>query len=98
MPFRHFPEDDPEYLVAFWGYDLSSETLDAPLAEMHDKLVARHCQPELLRFVGLTAPDDASATPPLWLGSDEALSYREFKRARKHLRATEMDKASATEG
>ncbi len=22
VPFRHFPEDDPEYLVAFWGYDL----------------------------------------------------------------------------
>jgi hypothetical protein len=91
VPFRHFPEDDPEYLLVFSGYDLASSALDTPLAEMHDKLVARHCRPELLRFVGL---DDAQAeadTPPLWLGSDDALSYREFKSYRKRLRAADAD-------
>jgi hypothetical protein len=96
IPFRHFPEDDPEYLLVFSGHDLASEALDAPLAEMHDKLVARHCRPELLRFVGLPAVD-CEGVSPLWLGSEEASSYREFKSRRKRLRTTQTDSTPAKE-
>ena len=74
LPFRHFTEDDPEYLVLFSGYDLASGALDAPLAEMHDKLVARHYRPELLRFavVGsgrVPCPDRGAVDR--WRGRDE---------------------------
>jgi hypothetical protein len=96
IPFRHFPEDDPEYLVVFSGYDLASIELDVPLAEMHDKLVARHCRPELLRFSAV-GPGTGPA-PELSLGPDDALSYREFKRYRKHLRSADAEGFTATEG
>lgn len=86
IPFRHFTEDDPEYLVVFSGFDLASTILDAPLAEMHDKLVARHCRPELLRF----------ASVETGVGAQDALTYREFKRYRKDLRGAHADVSNAT--
>ncbi len=98
LPFRHFPEDDPEYLLVFSGYDLASETLDAPLVQMHDKLVARHCRPELLRFAEVDAERSTHGASPLWLGADEALSYREFKRYRKELRSADSTAPHTTEG
>ena len=52
---------------------------------MHDKLVARHYRPELLRFTFVNGPDTEGPSP-LWLGSEDALSYREFKSYRKRLR------------
>ena len=86
IPFRHFTADDPEYLVVFSDYDLASSALDLPLAEMHDKLVARHCRPELIRFVGIDSRDASLPAPGLELGCGEPQSYREFKRFRKQLR------------
>ena len=91
LPFRHFTEDEPEYLVVFCDYDLASVSLDVPLAEMHDKLVARHCRPELLKFVGIDSGDGSKATPAPALGAEDALSYREFKRYRKALRNANTD-------
>jgi hypothetical protein len=96
IPFRHFPEDDPEYLVVFSGYDLASVELDVPLAEMHDKLVARHCRPELLTFAAVGS--GAGSDPDLSLGPNDAMSYREFKRVRKHLRSADAEGFTATEG
>ncbi|MEI7814211.1 MAG: hypothetical protein WCJ13_05425 [Coriobacteriia bacterium] len=100
LPFRHFTEDEPEYLVVFCDYDLASVSLDVPLAEMHDKLVARHCRPELLRFVGIDSGDGSMATPAPTLGAEEALNYREFKRYRKQLRSadTSVNDLGTTEG
>jgi hypothetical protein len=98
IPFRHFPEDDPEYLVVFSGYDLASADLDHPLAEMHDKLVARHCSPELLRFSYLESTGLSEPRLDLGLGTEEAFSYREFKRYRKQLRTEEPDGPTTTEG
>ncbi len=87
LPFRHFAEDDPEYLVVLAGVIIASAECDAPLAEMHDKMVARHHRPELMRFAAIGSPDSPSGEATLWLGTDEALSYREFKQFRKQLRA-----------
>jgi hypothetical protein len=98
IPFRHFTEDDPEYLVVFSSHDLASADLDRPLAEMHDKLVARHCSPELLRFSDLESKGLSVAGSDLCLGAEEALSYREFKRYRKQLRTGEPDGPTTTEG
>ena len=98
IPFRHFTEDYPEYLLVFAGYDLSSPALDAPLAEMHDKLVARHCRPELLGFSGIDSDGGALAGNALALGAEDALSYREFKRFRKQLRSEGADVLDSTEG
>jgi hypothetical protein len=98
IPFRHFPEDDPEYLVVFSGYDLASAEIDHPLAEMHDKLVARHCSPELLRYSALGSEEGSAQKSELTLGTEEALSYREFKRHRKQLRTEDADGPNTTEG
>ena len=98
VPFRHFTEDDPEYLVVFSGYDLASSALDAPLAEMHDKLVARHFQPELLKFTAVDSGRPPSPDPALAMGSEDGMSYREFKRYRKHLREQVTDSVGSTKG
>lgn len=86
LPFRHFTADDPEYLVVLAGMDLADTSLDAPLAEMHEKLVARHYRPELLRLAGydLVAPADSPA--PNVIGPDDSMPYRAFKGMRKRLR------------
>jgi hypothetical protein len=91
IPFRHFTEDDPEYLVVFAECDLAPVTLDAPLAEMHDKLVARHYRPELIRFVGIDSVGSSTPSPALALDAEDALSYREFKSLRKKLRDAGAD-------
>jgi hypothetical protein len=98
LPFRHFTEDHPEYWLVFQGYDLASSTLDAPLAEMHDKLVARHCRPELLKFAVVGSGRVPSADQALPIGGEDGMSYREFKRYRKHLREEEADSARSTKG
>ena len=86
IPFRHFTEDRPEYLVVFSDVDLASPDLDGPLAEMHDRLVARHCQPELLRFAGITTGGPPPTHQVPVIEADHVMSYREFKRARRQLR------------
>lgn len=87
IPFRHFTEDRPEYLVVFSDVDLASPDLDGPLAEMHDRLVARHFQPELLRLVGIESSGPPRAPRGPVIEADDAMSYREFKRARKQSRS-----------
>lgn len=98
IPFRHFTEDDPEYLVVFFDHDLASTALDAPLAEMHDKLVARHYQPELLRFAGIDSEDASVPASAPALGSEDALSYRELRRYRKQLRSVRSSGPGTTGG
>jgi hypothetical protein len=83
VPFRHFTQDAPEYLVVLAGFDLSDPELDAPIAEVHERLVARHFQPELLRFAGV---DESGAIGEMTIGAEGSLSYREFKAYRKRLK------------
>ena len=87
IPFRHFTDDRPEYLVVFSDYDLATPALDAPLAEMHDKLVARHFQPELLRMARIDSGTAAPSPHPAVIEAGDVFGYREFKRIRKQLRA-----------
>ncbi len=98
LPFRHFTEGDPEYWMVFCGYDLASAALDAPLAEMHDKLVARHCSPDLLKFAVVGSGRVPSPDPALTIGGEDGMSYREFKRYRRHLREEESDSVGSTKG
>jgi hypothetical protein len=98
LPFRHFTEDDPEYWVVFSGYDLASNALDAPLAEMHDKLVARHCRPERLKFAVVGSGRAPAPDPALTVGDEDGMNYREFKRYRKRLREEEADSIGSTKG
>jgi hypothetical protein len=86
IPFRHFTEDDPEYLVVFSGVDLASPALDATLAETHDKLVGRHWRPELVRFAVTDSRVAESPASDQTFGVLDALDYRTFKRYRKDLR------------
>lgn len=90
IPFRRFTEDRPEYLVVLSGIDLASPDLDSPLAEMHDRLVARHHPPELLRLVGIESRGDQSARA-LTISEENVMDYRGFKRLRKQLRASGVE-------
>jgi len=83
IPFRHFTADDPEYLVVFAGVAVGESSLDAPIAEMHDRLVARHYQPDLLRLASVGPTDSTEA---LSIHADDALPYKAFKSYRKSLR------------
>ena len=83
IELRHLTEDDPLYLVVLAGFFPGDPMLDVPLAEMHEKLVAKHYSPDLLR---LSAVEDASAQAQLHLGADAFMTYREFKGYRKRLR------------
>jgi len=83
IPLRHLTEDDPLYLVVLAGFPVADAMLDAPLVEMHEKLVAKHYSPDLLR---LTAIEDLGDSAHLRLSADELMTYREFKGYRKRLR------------
>jgi hypothetical protein len=86
-PFSHFAEGLPELLVAFTDPRFFESAFDAPLAELHDRLVARHYPTELLRLsaVGEARPESDDAS--LAVGEDELLHYRAFKGMRKRLQA-----------
>ena len=83
IPLRHLTEDDPLYLVVLAGFPVADAMLDTPLVEMHEKLVAKHYSPDLLR---LTAIEDLVDPAHLRLSADELMTYREFKGYRKRLR------------
>jgi len=87
IPFRHFTDDRPEYLVVLSGFDLSSPELDGTLAEMHDRLVARHYPPDLLRLASVAPSDTPESRRGLEVAADVAMEYRAFKRIRKQARA-----------
>ena len=86
IPFRHFTADDPEYLVVFAVADVSDPALDAPIAELHDRLVARHYQPELLRLASVGF-GPAMPAGSLKLSAECAMPYKAFKSYRRGLRS-----------
>lgn len=83
IPFLHFTADDPEYLVVFAGVDVGDAGLDVPIAELHDRLVARHYQPDLLRLASVGPLGSPEA---LALHAEDALPYKAFKSYRKSVR------------
>jgi hypothetical protein len=86
LPFMRFTEDLPELLAVFTDPNFAEPELDAPIAELHDKLVARRFPTELLCF---TATGEAAAAyggdaePRVW--EDDVMAYRAFKGFRKRL-------------
>jgi hypothetical protein len=85
MPFSHFAEGSPELLVAFTDRGFSGPALDAPLAELHDRAVARHFPPELLRFAAVGSARPESGDHSLTVHEEDLLPYRAFKGLRKRL-------------
>jgi hypothetical protein len=83
IPFRHFTADAPEYLVVLAGFDPADPGLDEPVASVHERLVARHFSPDLLRFSAVGGSENPES---LRLGENDELSYREFKGMRRRLR------------
>ena len=65
---------------------------------MHDKLVARHCSPDLLKFAVVGSGRVPSPDPALTISGEDGMSYREFKRYRRHLREEESDSVGSTKG
>ena len=86
LPFSHFTAGSPELLVAFTTPSFSAASLDAPIAELHDRAVARHFPAELIEFAAVgeaRAGDDHS----LAVAEDDVLPYRAFKGMRKRLQS-----------
>ena len=86
IPFRHFTADDPEYLVVFAVPDVADPAFDAPIAELHDRLVARHYQPELLRLASIGPLGATESAESLELRAEGEMPYKAFKAYRKGLR------------
>ena len=84
LPFSHFTAGSPELLVAFMTPAFSEQSLDAPLAEMHDRAVARHFPAEFIEFAALgeARPSEDHSLEVL---EDDVLPYRAFKGMRKRL-------------
>ena len=86
LPFMRFTEDLPELLVVFTDPEFTEPALDTPIAELHDKLVARKFPTELLTFA---ATGEAAAAfggdAEDRILEDDVMSYREFKGFRKRL-------------
>lgn len=82
-PFSHFAEGLPELLVAFAEPSFVSPAFDAPLAETHDRAVARHFPADLLRFTALGDGRIQSDDRSLAAGEDDIVPYRAFKGMRK---------------
>lgn len=84
LPFSHFTAGSPELLVAFTPPSFSQSSLDAPIAEMQDRAVARHFPAELIEFAAI---GDARSTGghSLAVAEDDVLPYRAFKGMRKRL-------------
>ena len=84
IPFSHFAAGSPQLLVAFTTPSFSDASIDAPIAELHDRAVARHFPAELIEFaaVGDARPDDDHS---LEVAEDDVLPYRAFKGMRKRL-------------
>jgi hypothetical protein len=85
LPFVHFAEGLPELLVVFTNPTFFTPAFDAPLAELHDRLVARHYPTELLRLAAVGEARPESEDTSLAVGEDELLHYRAFKGMRKRL-------------
>jgi hypothetical protein len=84
-PFSHFAEGLPELLVVFTDPAFFTPAFDAPLAELHDRLVARHYPTELLRLAAVGAARPESDDSSMAASEDELLAYRAFKGMRKRL-------------
>jgi hypothetical protein len=86
-PFSHFAEGLPELLVAFTDPRFFEPAFDAPMAELHDRLVVRHYPTELLRLAAIGEARPESDDDSMAVGEDELLHYRAFKGMRKRLQA-----------
>lgn len=85
-PFSHFADGMPELLVAFTDPGFATPVYDAPLAELHDRIVARHFPAELLSLTAVGAARPESRDSSLRIADNELLTYRAFKGMRKRLR------------
>lgn len=86
-PFTHFAEGMPELLVAFTEPAFVTPVFDAPLSELHDRLIARRFPVELLRLAAIGAARPESDDASLSVTEDDLLPYRAFKGMRKRLQA-----------
>jgi len=84
-PFAHFAEGMPELIAAFTDPSFATPVFDVPLAELHDRLVARRFPTELLRLTAVGDARPESDDRSLSVGANELLPYRAFKGMRKRL-------------
>lgn len=93
LPFSHFTADAPEIIAVFASQDFWDSSLDAPIAALHDRAIARHYSAELL---SLAAIGDArgSGDPTMALLESDILPYRAFKGMRKRLQAQAAEASS----
>lgn len=90
IPFEHITDGYPELLVVFTGADVADARFDAPLAELHDKLVVRRFPVDRLRFAAVGQAREGLAEPnssELAVRSGDVFDYRAFKTMRKRRRA-----------
>jgi hypothetical protein len=85
-PFARFADGMPELLVAFADPSFTQPASDAPLSELHDRLVARRFPTELLRLAAIGASRPETDDLSLAVGAADLLDYRAFKGMRKRLR------------
>jgi hypothetical protein len=89
VPFERVSEGYPELVVVFEDADVADARFDAPIADLHDKLVTRRFPTEHLRFanVGL-AREGAESTDAskLTVREGDVLDYRAFKGMRRRRR------------
>jgi hypothetical protein len=86
VPFAHLASGPPELLVIFATRQFTEASLDAPLSEMHDRMIARHFPAELLGLAAIGEARSAGNGSSLEALEDDVLSYRAFKGLRRRLR------------
>ena len=89
IPFERIAEGMPDLLVVFTDPEVIEPQFDAPIAELHDKLIARRFPVEKLRFAAVGSAREnfaASDSADSALHSDDVCDYRAFKSMRKRRR------------
>ena len=89
IPFERFADGDPELLVVFSDPDVVDAKFDAPVAELHDKLIAKRFPADRLAFAAVgEARENAESADRVDLTVREAdvFDYRAFKGMRKRRR------------
>ena len=92
IPFDRIAEGNPDLLEVFTDPTVAEQRFDAPLAELHDKLIARRFPVDHLRFAAVGAAREGGVAPGsvaggLTVESEDVLDYRAFKALRKRRRA-----------
>ena len=89
IPFERISEGYPELLVVFDDADIADARFDAPIADLHDKLVARRFPTEHLRFANVGLAREGAGSPDaskLAVREGDVLDYRAFKGMRRRRR------------